>query len=150
MFKNLKLLSLLSLTLPLTAQAAEHSLGTPQNMDKMPVYDIQAETSFPLPDIQLQLTGKGLRILPMYLNLKDPINPIEVTLPVDAPRMTLKQTDNTAYCLDSVCWPKSIEVSAGILIVESHTGETSYFKDTKKLEPFLWNEAKAPLKELKK
>ena len=153
MHKNLKHFATL-LAFFVYAQNAQTQEGDifPQFLDKLPTYNVKYLPSPHLPQPNLQLTDRALRILPSYFMHANIVAPYKVKIPESLNRIRLEQLENTPFCNQdrNICWPKSIEAVGNYLVITSHSGESTYYKDNQKLGVFLWDELRTPLKSLTK
>lgn len=124
----------------------------PQFLEELPTYNVKYLPSPHLPQPNLQLTDRALRILPSYFMHTNIVKPYKIKIPESLNRIRLEQLGDKPYCSKSqkLCWPKSIEAVGQYLIVTSHQGDQVYYKDSKKLGVFLWDELRTPLKSLTK
>lgn len=150
--KSLFSVSLSAFCLLLNTGSAKENAIFPQFLDKMPTYMVKAIPSPGLPQANLQLTDRALRVLPSYFIYAHKLKPWQAKIAPSLNRIRIEQLEKEPFCSDdlNMCWPKSIEAVGQYLVLTPHEGDPVYYLDSQKLGTFLWDELRTPLKSMVK
>ena len=111
-----------------------------EEMEKpFPRYKITFHGSKTLPSRSWELAERSVRLLPSYFTNQPTAE--ELAFPIDG-LIELKHMDEKPYCMSKsrICWPKYFKISKGVMMLQSWTGHSAYYKDVEGLHRLLWQE----------